>query len=391
MRTRYKRDHRGVNVPIANVYDQGEHHIKVEDVDGDALFIIKKLQTSGASAYIVGGAVRDLLLNKRPKDFDIATSLSPRQVQKLFYNARVIGKRFKLVHITYRDKIIEVSTFRSGVETPEIPSDIYGTIEQDAKRRDFTLNSLYYNPVDGRILDFNKAMHDITKKRVKSILPLNESFIEDPVRMIRAVKYSVTTQFSLSFDVRRAIKRDGANLSRVSSSRITEEVMKILSSGAASQIFAQLQKNKILLYILPSISLSPSFDSILSSLASLDKKIAEVHAGITDNVERSEMISALISPLLVSERGEEEEDREYFIRMFSLTKELIHPITPANYDVEQCCASILKGNGCVVLPAWYKARKPVFIPGRVINTKRSKKFNKGPKMKRGTRAKKPVS
>ena len=391
MRTRYKKDHRGINVPIANVYDQGEHHIKTEDVDGDALFIIKKLQANGASAYIVGGAVRDLLLNKRPKDFDIATSLSPRQVQKLFYNARVIGKRFKLVHITYRDKIIEVSTFRSGVETPEVPSDIYGTIEQDAKRRDFTLNSLYFNPVDGQILDFNKAMHDIAKKRVKSILPLHESFIEDPVRMIRAVKYSVTTQFSLSFDVRRAIKRDGANLSRVSSSRITEEVIKILSSGVSSKIIEQLQKNKILLYILPSISLSSSFNEVLVSLSSLDKKIEQVHAGQLDRVERSEMLSALVSPLLVCEQGEEEEDKEFFIRMFSLTKELIHPITPANYDVEQCCASILKEKGCVVLSSWYKARKPVYIPGRVVDSKKSKKINKGPRLKRGGRSKKPLT
>ena len=391
MRTRYKKDHRGVNIPIANVYDQGEHNIKIEDVDGDALFIIKKLHASGASAYIVGGAVRDLLLNKRPKDFDIATDLSPRQVQKLFYNARVIGKRFKLVHITYKDKIIEVSTFRSGVESPLVPSDVYGTVEQDAKRRDFTLNSLYYNPLDGRILDFNKAMQDIAKKRVKSILPLNESFIEDPVRMIRAVKYSVTTNFSLSFDVRRAIKRDGINLSRVSSSRITEEVIKILSSGASSPIFEQLQKNKILTYILPSISLSTSFSSVLTSLSLLDEQIAKVHKGHVDSVERSEMLSSLISPLLVSVQEEDEEDKDYFMRMFSIIKELIHPITPANYDVEQCCASILNKKGFVVLPSWYKARKPVYIPGRVINNKKSKKFNKGARPKRGFRGKKPVS
>ncbi len=391
MRTRYKKDHLGVNVPIANVYDQQEHHIRVEDVDTDALFIIKKLQSTGAAAYIVGGAVRDLLLKKRPKDFDIATSLSPRQVQKLFYNARVIGKRFKLVHIMYRDKLIEVSTFRSGVENPTHPSDIYGSIEQDAKRRDFTLNSLYYNPVDGRILDFNKAMIDINKKRIKSILPLNESFIEDPVRMIRAIKYSVTTSFTLSFDVKRAIRRDKVNLSRVSSSRITEEVMKILGSGSSSLIFEQLQKHKILIYILPSISLSSSFPSVISSLATLDTSVAQVHSGLTDSVERSEMIEALVSPLVSLHREGEEEDKEYFSRMFSLIKELIHPITPANYDIEQCCASILKEHGCVVLSSWYKARKPVYIPGRAIKGKKTKKYVRPPRMKRGSRNKKNPS
>lgn len=103
------------------------------------------------------------------------------------------------------------------------------------------------------------------------------------------------------------------------------------------------------------------------------------------------MLSALVSPLLVCEQGEEEEDKEFFIRMFSLTKELIHPITPANYDVEQCCASILKEKGCVVLSSWYKARKPVYIPGRVVDSKKSKKFNKGPRFKRGGRSKKPLT
>ncbi|NCB02098.1 MAG: poly(A) polymerase [Spirochaetia bacterium] len=381
MRTRYKKDHRGVNIPIANVYDQEEHHIKVEEVDGDALYIIRKLHASGATAYIVGGAVRDLLLNKRPKDFDIATSFTPRQVQKLFYNARVIGKRFKLVHITFPDKIIEVSTFRSGVISPDVPSDIYGTVEQDAKRRDFTINSLYYNPVDGHVLDFNRAMHDMEKKRVRSILPLGESFIEDPVRMIRAIKYSVTTNFSLSFDVKRAIKRDGVNLSRISSSRITEEVIKILSSGYASSIFEQLQKHKILIYILPSISLSPSFQLILQSLKLLDRSVNDVHSGKSNVVNRSDMISALVAPIMNINQEEEEEDKEYFLRMFSHVKELIHPITPANYDVEQACASLLKEKGFVVSPTWYKARKPVHIPGRVVKNKKSKRY-KGPRMKR---------
>ncbi len=381
MRTRYKKDHSGVNIPIANVYDEREHHIKTADIDGDALYIVRKLHSAGASAYIVGGAVRDLLLQKRPKDFDIATSLTPRQVQKLFYNARVIGKRFKLVHITFPDKIIEVSTFRSGVESPDVPSDIYGTVEQDAKRRDFTLNSLYYNPVDGRILDFNRAMVDIEKKRVRSILPLNESFIEDPVRMIRAIKYSVTTGFSLSFDVKRAIKRDGVNLSRVSSSRITEEVIKILSSGYSKPIFEQLQKHKVLIYILPAISLSLSFNEILSSLSSLDDKIKNIHLGTYEEVGRSDMISALVAPLITGYQEEDEDDKEYYMRMFSLIKECIHPITPANYDVEQACASILKEKGLDVLPAWYKARKPVHVPGRVVKNKKSKRYN-GPRMKR---------
>ncbi|MDC7246265.1 MAG: poly(A) polymerase [Sphaerochaetaceae bacterium] len=360
MLTRYKKDERGVNIPIATIYNQEEHDIQLGKVDVDAVWVVKKLTQNGHSAYIVGGAVRDLLLDKVPKDFDITTSATPRQIHKLFYNARIIGKRFKLVHLTFKDKIIEVSTFRSGEENPKIPSDVYGTIEQDAKRRDFTLNALYYNPLDGHILDFNDSMKDIRKGKVKSVLPLSESFIEDPVRMIRAVKYSVSTQFSLAFDIKRAIRRDAHHLNRISSSRITEEVMKILASGNSSRMIGTLQKYRLLIYILPSISTHPNFESVLRSLESLDESIRSFSSSKGKKViSRSDMLYALVRALVTDVRDEAESEREFYQKIFLRVKEYIAPITPANYDVEHAAAKIVKSFGIVVASSWMKARKPI--------------------------------
>ncbi|MCK9548758.1 MAG: poly(A) polymerase, partial [Sphaerochaeta sp.] len=191
MLIRYKQDEHGKTVPIANIYTQSEHKIQTHHIDRDALWAIRKLQNSGAETYLVGGAVRDLLLGIIPKDFDIATSASPRQIQRLFYNARIIGKRFKLVHLIFRDKVLEISTFRSGEEVEEGNNNVFGSIDQDAKRRDFSINSCYYDPSNGQLLDFNGAMEDFKKRRISSVIPLDETFVEDPVRMIRAIKYAV--------------------------------------------------------------------------------------------------------------------------------------------------------------------------------------------------------
>ena len=206
MRIRYKRDAGGNHVPVAHIFTSNEHNIEPKRIDLDALWVVKKLKQSRHEAYIVGGAVRDLLLGRTPKDFDISTSATPRQVHKIFWNARIIGRRFRLVHLTFSDKIIEVSTFRSGDD--EEGGSIYGTVDQDAKRRDFTINSLYYDPTDGSLLDFNNGLEDIKRRRIVSVIPLPDSFIEDPVRMIRAIKYSVSTTFAIAYKTRRSIKKN---------------------------------------------------------------------------------------------------------------------------------------------------------------------------------------
>lgn len=358
MLIRYKKGEDGSNIPVAHVYTAQEHPIKGTSIDKDALAVVKKLQEAGAEAYIVGGAVRDLLLNHIPKDFDIATSATPRQIQKLFWNARIIGKRFRLVHLIFRDKVFEVSTFRSGDE-----ESIYGTVEQDAKRRDFSLNSLYYNPVTGDLLDFNRAMDDIKKGRIRSVIPLTTSFIDDPVRMVRAVKYSVFTGFYLERDIKRSIRKNRYELTKVSNSRVTEEVFKVLYSGEAAPIMRQLNKHQLLVYLLPCIAVSANLEEIFNQLESLDekvKKLIELNRNTRLDSLRGEMLLHLVRPIILPIKQDEEVSvSELFKATYAQIKRLINPITPPNYDVEQATLLLLKGEGVNVPPTCLRTKPPL--------------------------------
>ncbi len=350
-------------MPLAEIYSREEHGIDMRDIDLDAIWAIRKLKQSGAQAYIVGGAIRDLLLGRKPKDFDIATSASPRQVQKMFWNARIIGKRFKLVHLIFKDKVLEISTFRSGEDGSDGPSTIYGTAEQDAKRRDFSVNSLYFDPIDGTIIDYNHAMDDFKKERIRSVLPLPESFIEDPVRMVRAIKYAVTTGFSLQGSVKRTIKRYANELARVSTSRLTEEVVKILGSGASAPILRELQRYRLLVYMLPCLSVYTDFPEVNTSLRALDAKIiAAQNSGsktIDNDLEKGEMLKALTKPMIVFQQLDGTTPEELFKETYRQIKVLVSPITPPNYDVEVAAMMLLKDAGYDIPKHCIKTRKPI--------------------------------
>ncbi len=344
MLKRYKKDDQGKSIPVANIYTHDEVRIDPSLIDNDAFWTVRKLQMSGAEAYIVGGAVRDLMLGRQPKDFDIATSASPRQIQRMFWNARIIGKRFKLVHLVFKDKILEVSTFRSGEEADEGNNNIFGTIDQDAKRRDFTINALYYDPVSKQLLDFNNAMDDFKQKKIRSIIPLNLTFKEDPVRMIRAVKYSVTTGFKLKWDVRSAIKKQAPELSRISTSRLTEEVNKILASGDSAAIFHELQRYKLLVFLLPCFSVYSNFPQVRQSLQQLDEQVNAAKRGEREEVSRGDMIKYLVNPMIVFDDSlVTPEDR--FREAFRQVKVLVSPITPSNYEIEVACERLMTDRG----------------------------------------------
>ena len=179
---RYGTNEKGQRVPIASIYTAGEHPIKKNMISPQALQVIDTLRGAGYRAYIVGGAVRDLLAGKKPKDFDVATDALPNRIRKIFPNAWIIGKRFKLAHVIFPDRyIIEVATFRS-VSSGNFNA-VYGTIEEDVRRRDFTVNALFFDPEKEQLIDYVGGFADLKAHRLVNILPLETIFDSDPGRM----------------------------------------------------------------------------------------------------------------------------------------------------------------------------------------------------------------
>ena len=250
MLIRYATDEKGKPVKKAIVYTKDEHHIPRNKIDPDAFFVVAQLRNAGFDAYIVGGAVRDLIIGKHPKDFDIVTSATPSKIKRLFRNSRIIGKRFRLVHVFFGEKIFEVSTFRSIAEGSI--GNVFGTIDEDVQRRDFSLNALYYDPIKEQVIDYVHGVEDLRRKVVRPIIPLDRIFEEDPVRMLRAVRYSATTGCKLPFALKRKIRKSAHLLSPVSPSRLTEEMLKIVNSGHAYDIVMAAISCDLYMYLQPS-------------------------------------------------------------------------------------------------------------------------------------------
>lgn len=250
MLSRYGTDENGELIKKAIVYTKSEHFISKDKIDPDALQIIYRLHDLGFIAYIVGGAVRDLIIGNTPKDFDIVTNATPSKIKKIFRNSRIIGRRFRLVHIFFGQKIFEVSTFRSLADGTV--GNTFGTMDEDVQRRDFTINALYFDPLKEQIIDYVNGVKDIKKGIIRPVIPLKSIFVEDPVRMLRAIKYSATTGFKIPFKLHNKIRKSAHLLSPVSPSRLTEELLKIINSGHSYQIVKNALKTDLYIYLQPS-------------------------------------------------------------------------------------------------------------------------------------------
>ena len=197
------------------------------------------LQQAGYQAYVVGGAVRDLLLGERPKDFDVATNALPDEVHRLFRRSRLIGRRFKIAHVMFGDETVEVSTFRAGgsADTDEhgrvLHDNTYGTLEQDAARRDLTLNALYFDPLSESLLDFHNGLADLKNKMVRIIGDPRSRYREDPVRMLRAVRFAAKLRFRIEERTRVPITGMADLIGNVPPARVFDEMLKLLLSGHA--------------------------------------------------------------------------------------------------------------------------------------------------------------
>jgi poly(A) polymerase len=218
---------------------KSRHGIGREQLSSGSRRTCETLQQAGYQAYVVGGAVRDLLLGLNPKDFDVATNASPEEVRRLFRRSRLIGRRFKIAHVMFGDETVEVSTFRSGdaADTDEhgrvLRDNAYGTLEQDAARRDLTLNALYYDPSSESLLDFHSGLADLKKKLVRVIGDPRTRYREDPVRMLRAVRFAAKLGFRIEEKTRAPIASMADLVGNVPPARVFDEMLKLLLSGHA--------------------------------------------------------------------------------------------------------------------------------------------------------------
>ena len=392
MLVRYKKGSGGLDA-VARVYSREENRIDSSLISRNAVNVIKKLNSAGYESYLVGGAVRDMILGRQPKDFDVATSASPRQVHKLFYNSRIIGRRFRIVHITFGNEIIEVSTFRSTKEHESSNDNEYGTIEEDCTRRDFTINSLYYDPIKENLIDFNNALDDFRDRKIVSLIPLNRTFEEDPVRMVRAVKYSVTTGFRIPFRLSMAIRHNAPRLEGVSTSRMTEEVNKILACGDSCQIFRRLNSYKLLVYILPAISVYASFPQMFDSLGVLDLKVNKAKEDPSVAVTKAEMYLSLVRPFISVDKSLGT-PMEVFNDILRQIKILLSPITPPNYEIESAAAMFMTESGLRVPKGAIRHRNPESADRRktdsATGTQKTSRRRKGGNPPRSVRHSRPA-
>ena len=236
---------------------KAQHGIGREAISQSSRKVCEVLHSHGYEAYVVGGAVRDLLLGLRPKDFDVATNAYPEEVHKVFRRSRLIGKRFKLVHVMFGEETVEVSTFRARTasETDEhgrvLRDNIYGTREDDAIRRDFTINALYYDPASETIVDYHNGLRDLQRKSVRIIGDARARYREDPLRMLRAVRFAAKAGFSIDERTRKPIRELAHLLGNVPPSRVYEEMQKLLLSGHAAAALRQLRSEGLHHGLLP--------------------------------------------------------------------------------------------------------------------------------------------
>ena len=323
------------------VVARSEHSISRRDIDPDALKVLYRLHEHNYVAYLVGGSVRDLLLGRRPKDFDIGTSAHPHQVKKLFRNCWIIGRRFRLAHVKFGPKTIEVATFRRQVDPSELPPDpvesdqaveasaepmlgpdasleeqvraegthlarvrahdrlihrdnTFGTPEEDAFRRDFTINALFYDISDFSIIDYVGGLKDLENRLIRSIGDPGVRFLEDPVRMLRAVVFAARLDFHLDEPILEAFETHRHEIGRAAPARLVEEYFKILRSGYAEKTFRMLKETRLLREMTP--ELDAAGVALWNSITRLDE-YRQRFASAPETLTNAILAGTLLAPL----------------------------------------------------------------------------------------------
>ncbi len=348
----------------ARILSRGEHGISRRQIAPNALKVMRRLADAGFHAFLVGGGVRDLLLGGAPKDFDVATDATPDDVRGLFRNARIIGRRFRIVHIRFGREVIEVTTFRAHHEVRNRVSDdtprrriqhadsahspdgmllrdnVYGDIDEDARRRDFTVNALYYTADGFRVLDFHNGFEDLDSRLIRMIGDPAERYREDPVRMLRALRFSAKLDFDIEAETARPIGELAHLLRAVPPARLFDEALKMLIGGHAAAAFELLRRSPAgPCLFAPTLSAmergGPRAARLVElTLAAMDRRAAE-----DKDVSPALLFAALLWPVLEAKlAGRDPDDRQYSLWLDAAAGETLdeqaqHTVIPRRFTV----------------------------------------------------------
>ena len=307
------------------VIPRSQHSISRKSISDAALKVLYRLSNSGHRACLVGGGVRDLLLGVQPKDFDVATDATPEEIRALFKNSRIIGRRFRLVHIRFGRDIIEVATFRAHAEDSArteldthgriLRDNTFGDIEEDAIRRDFTINALYYDIHDFSMLDYAGGLQDIEKRQLRLIGDPTTRYQEDPVRMLRALRFAAKLDFSIEATAADAIHECGRLLAVIPPARMFDEVVKLFHSGNARRVFELLREFNLLRYLVPALDEWLQDDPSELMLDFIDQALVNTDTRVNTGqpVSPGFIFAVLLWPVVWHEACEIQSDRQRMI------------------------------------------------------------------------------
>ena len=293
-----------------NVIPRSEHSISRKQISDAALKVLYRLDKAGYRACLVGGGVRDVLLGKQPKDFDVATDATPDQVRALFRNCRLIGRRFRLAHIHFGREVIEVATFRAHAPDSDktqlnddgriLRDNTFGSIEDDALRRDFTVNALYYDIHDFSILDYANGLRDLKAGSLNLIGDPDTRYAEDPVRMLRAVRFAAKLEFSIQPAAIDAMHEHGHLLRGIPAARLYDEVLKIFHSGHAIRAFQLLREYDLFQYLFPQLDRYLNNDPAEAMLDFIEQALVNTDVRVQEDkpVSPAFIFAALLFPLV---------------------------------------------------------------------------------------------
>ncbi|MFQ5661623.1 MAG: polynucleotide adenylyltransferase PcnB [Gammaproteobacteria bacterium] len=335
--------------PPPRILSRNEHIISRSNISDNALKVLYRLKKAGYQAYLVGGSVRDLLLGREPKDFDVVTDALPEQVRELFRNSLMIGRRFRLVHVRYGREIIEVSTFRAAhhvadgeghmVDGRIVRDNVYGNIDNDVWRRDLTVNGLFYNIEDFSVIDYVGGIQDVRAGRIRLIGDPEQRYIEDPVRLLRAVRFAVKLGFRIDPGTEKPIRELAPLLEEIPPARLFEEVLKLFLGGYAAQTFELLRHYDLF------AALFPQTEEVLSQQEGGFPHMLLIHALNNTDIRLAQekpvtpgfLIAALLwtpMQLMVTEymnSGLSEAEAIYFASDDVISRQIAHTAMPRRF------------------------------------------------------------